>query len=260
MSHHHEKFKVTEYWQQKAYVNSEKYLELYRQSIDEPEKFWAEQARRLHWFKEWVEVKNTSFNKPIDIKWFSGGKLNACYNCVDRHLPENAERVAFYWEPDNPSEKNLTITYSDLHKRVQTWAKALSEQGVKKGDRVTIYLPMIPEAIYSVLACARIGAIHSVVFAGFSPDSLADRINDCESEFLITADEGLRGSKKIPLKKNADLAAKNCPNLKKMFVVKRTGEKVDWQTGRDFWYHEMCDSTTGDFPCVEMDAEDPLFI
>ena len=247
-------------WQQRAYINDQNYRKLYQQSLENPEVFWSEQAQRINWFKKFHTVQKTQFTKPIDIQWFIGGKLNACFNCVDRHLPLHADKVAFFWEPDDPHKPGLAVTYEELHDKVQTWARALSEQGVKKGDRVTIYLPMIPEAIFSLLACARIGAVHSVVFAGFSPDSLADRIQDCESEYLITADEGWRGGKTLALKNNADKAVQKCPDLKKMFVVKHTGGDVTWQEGRDFWYHELCAQTTGDFPCAEMDAEDPLFI
>ncbi len=257
---HHEVFEIPQEWKQKAWINSETYQALYQKSLKSPESFWAEQAERLHWTKKWSNVKNTSFLPPIKIRWFEGGQLNACYNCVDRHLPEHANKVAFYWEPDSPDAPAKTITYKDLHQKVQTWAHALHSQGVKKGDRVTIYLPMIPEAIYSILACARIGAVHSVVFAGFSPDSLADRIQDCDSSYLITADEGLRGGKTVPLKRNADVAAEKCPNLKKIFVVKHTGASLNWVESRDFWYHDLCAQSPADFPCEEMDAEDPLFI
>lgn len=251
---------MPEDWKKRAYIKNQDYKALYQLSLEEPEIFWQDQAQRITWFKEFKKIKSTQFTKPVNIQWFIEGKLNACFNCVDRHLPQHADKVAFHWEPDDPKKENLKITYKELHRKVQTWAKALSEQGVKKGDRVTIYLPMIPEAIYSMLACARIGAIHSVVFAGFSPDSLADRIQDCESKYLITADEGLRGGKAVSLKSNADKAAEKCSYLKKIFVVKHTEAKVQWQEGRDFWYHELCAQTSGDFPCVEMDAEDPLFI
>ena len=247
-------------WEKNAHINRAKYQKLYQQSLQNPDRFWAEQAERVTWTKKWDRVKNTTFNKPVSIKWYEGGQLNACYNCIDRHLPEKADRVAFYWVPDNPQEEGLKITYQDLHEKVSRLAQSMKDNGVKKADRVTIYMPMIPEAIYSMLACARIGAIHSVVFGGFSPDSLATRIQDCDSEFMITADEGYRGGKKIPLKANADRAAEKCPRLKKVFVVKRTGGSINWNTHRDIWYHEATEKVSTDCPPENMDAEDPLYI
>ncbi|MCB0384483.1 MAG: AMP-binding protein, partial [Bdellovibrionales bacterium] len=238
MHHSDDRIAVKPEWEKNAHVNKAKYKDLYQQSIQDPEGFWAKQAERITWTKKWNKVKDTSFKKPVHVKWFEGGKLNASYNCIDRHLESHADRVAFFWEPDSTTEETLTITYRQLHEKVCRLANVMKANGVKKGDRVTIYMPMIPEAVYSMLACARIGAIHSVVFGGFSPDSLATRIQDCDSEFLITADEGYRGGKAVPLKVNADEAAKKCPGLKKMLVVQRTKAIVDWDPKRDIWYHE----------------------
>lgn len=260
MHHSEDHVAIKPEWKKNAHINQASYQDLYQQSLQDPDTFWAKQAERITWTKKWNKVKNTTFNKPISIQWFEGGQLNACYNCVDRHLPEKADQVAFYWEPDNPKEEGLKITYKQLHEKVSCLAQAMKDQGVKKGDRVTIYMPMIPEAVYSMLACARIGAIHSVVFGGFSPDSLATRIQDCDSELMITADEGYRGGKTIPLKANADKAAKKCPGLKKVLVVKRTGGQVDWNPDRDIWYHDATEKASANCPAEVMDAEDPLYI
>jgi acetyl-CoA synthetase len=242
-----------------AHINSEKYEELYKRSIDDPEGFWKEMSGRISWFKEPTIIKNTTFKDGVSIKWFEDGILNACYNCVDRHLPERADRVALIWEGDNPAE-DKEITFAELKNEVSKLANAMKSRGVEKGDRVTIYMPMVPEAIYSMLACARIGAVHSVVFGGFSPDSLRDRILDCESTFVITADEGLRGSKKIPLKANTDDALEGCPDVSTVLVLKRTGGDISWAEGRDFWWNDLVDSQDTECPCEEMSAEDPLFI
>jgi len=251
---------VTDEWRKNAFINENSYSEMYKESVENSDQFWAKQAKRIQWIKPWNKVSNSTFDKELHVEWFSGAKLNVSANCIDRHLEDKAEQVAFTWVPEDSSEKSLNITYSDLHKSVCKLSNALKANGVKKGDRVTIYLPMIPEAIYSMLACARIGAIHSVVFAGFSPDSLANRIQDCDSEYLITADEGIRGKKAIPLKVNADAAADMCPDLKKMFVVNRMNAKINWNPDRDVWYHEAIADVDDYCPPETMDAEDPLFI
>ncbi len=211
-----------------AWINEAKYKKLYAESVADPAKFWGEQGKRVDWIKPYTKVKNTSYEGDVSIKWYEDGTLNASYNCVDRHLKDRADQTAIIWEGDDPNESKH-ITYAELHDNVCRLANVLKAHGIKKGDRVTIYLPMIPEAAYAMLACARIGAIHSVVFGGFSPDSLAGRIQDCDSPYLITADEGLRGSRKVPLKANADEALKTCPGVKKVLVVKRTGGNIGWR-------------------------------
>lgn len=246
--------------QKHALINEAQYRELYQQSVSEPEKFWAEQAERLQWMKKWDQVKKVSFQRPVEIKWFLGGELNVCVNCVDRHLPKHADRVAFIWEPDNPSEASRKITYQELSDEVNRMANIMRAHGVKKGDRVTIYMPMIPEATYAMLACARIGAIHSVIFGGFSPDSIADRINDCESNFVITADEGYRAGRTIPLKKNMDTALAKTKDVKKVLVVRRSGRDVAFDANRDLWWHEEKTKVSNVCEPERMNAEDPLFI
>jgi len=243
-----------------AHINAQKYEELYKQSIDDPESFWGEMSERIAWFKKPTRIKNTTFDEDaLHIKWYQDGILNACYNCVDRHLPARAEQTALIWEGDDPGNDSK-ITYAELKGEVCRLANALKSNGVKKGDRVTIYMPMVPEAVYAMLACARIGAIHSVVFGGFSPESLAGRIIDCESTFVITADEGVRGGKSIPLKNNVDEALKKCPDVKTVLVLEHTDGIIEWTEGRDVWWHEMVDDQPDDCPCEEMNAEDPLFI
>jgi len=242
-----------------AWINEAKYKKLYAESIADPAKFWGEQGKRVDWIKPYTKVKNTSYEGNVSIKWYEDGTLNAAYNCVDRHLKDRADQTAIIWEGDDPNESKH-ITYAELHDNVCRLANVLKAHGIKKGDRVTIYLPMIPEAAYAMLACARIGAIHSVVFGGFSPDSLAGRIQDCDSPYVITADEGLRGSRKVPLKANTDEALKTCPGVKKVLVVKRTGGNVAWTEGRDVWYHDAMGKVSKDCPPTEMSAEDPLFI
>jgi len=247
---------------QRALIDKAGYEELYARSVDDSEGFWAEQAQRLDWIRPFTKVKDVSFAKDdLHIRWFYDGTLNACYNCVDRHLDSKGDDVAIIWEGDDPS-RDLTITYRQLHERVCRFANALKALGAKKGDRITIYMPMIPEAAVAMLACARIGAVHSVVFGGFSPDALAGRIHDCESNIVITADEGVRGGKTIPLKANVDAAAENpdVVTLEKVLVVRNTGNDVNWVDGRDAWLHDLETTVDADCPCEEMGAEDPLFI
>ena len=253
-------FPVPEKTAKTAYIDNEKYLAMYQKSVDDPESFWAEQGGRIDWVKPYTKIKDVSYDHDdVHIKWFYDGTLNACANCVDRHLPSRGDQVAIIWEGDDP-EDDKKITYNALHKEVSKFANALKTLGVQKGDRVTIYLPMIPEIAIAVLACARIGAIHSVIFGGFSPESIAGRILDCKSDVIITSDEGVRGGRPIPLKANTDEALKKCPNVKTCIVVKRTGGKTNWIKGRDHWYHEIMADASTDCPPEEMSAEDPLFI
>jgi acetyl-CoA synthetase len=252
-------FPVPDTLARKAWVDAAKYQQMYERSINDPEGFWAEHGKRIDWIKPYSKVKDVSFTGNVHIRWFHDGTLNASANCIDRHLAKRAGQTAIIWEGDDPKESRH-ITYRELHEQVCRVANVLKKHGVKKGDRVTIYLPMIPEAVYAILACARIGAVHSVVFGGFSPDSLVGRIQDCDSNFVITADEGLRGGRKVPLKANADEALKSCPSVQKMLVVRRTGGQVAWEKGRDLWYHEETASVSADCPPAEMAAEDPLFI
>jgi acetyl-CoA synthetase len=253
-------YEVPADWRKRAYIDDANYREMYAASIRDPDSFWAEQAKRIHWYRHFSKVKNTSFAKPnVSIKWFEDGATNAAYNCVDRHLHARGHQTAIIWEADDPKESK-TITYRELHDEVCRFANILRTRNVKKGDRVTIYMPMIPEAVYAMLACARIGAIHSVVFGGFSPDSLAGRIEDCRSNVVITADEGLRAGRKIPLKANTDAAIAKVGGVDNVIVVRRTGAAVDMDPVRDVWYHEAKDVVTADCPCEEMGAEDPLFI
>ena len=243
----------------KALIGPEKYRAWYEQSVKDPQGFWGEQGKRLTWSKPFTKVKDTSFTGDVSIKWFEDGELNVSVNCLDRHLAKRGDQTAILWEGDDPGESKA-ITYREAHEQTCRLANLLKARGVKKGDRVTIYLPMIPEAAYAMLACARIGAIHSVVFGGFSPDSLVNRLQDCESTVLITADEGLRGGKKVPLKANADEALKQCPLVHTSIVVRRTGGAVAWDAQRDVWYHEGLASVGADCPPVSVNAEDPLFL
>ena len=252
-------FPVPEAVARAAWVDEAQYAALYEQSLRDPDGFWREQAKLLHWIKPFTKVKNARFTGDVAIKWFEDGTLNASYNCIDRHLAERADQTAILWEGDSPHEQRH-VSYAELHESVCRLANVLNARGVKKGDRVTIYMPMIPEAAFAMLACARIGAVHSVVFGGFSPDSLIGRIQDCSSDIVITADEGLRGGRKVPLKANADEALKQCPGVKTLIVVRRTGGAVAWVEGRDVWYHEAMAAAAKDCPPVEMSAEDPLFI
>ena len=248
-------------WKKRAFADDAKYQEMYARSIKDPNGFWAEEAMRIDWIKPFSKVKNTSFDTHnVSIKWFEDGTLNACYNCVDRHLAKRGNQTAILWEGDDP-KVDKKLTYKELHAEVCKFANVLKARGVKKGDRVTIYMPMIVEAAISMLACARIGAIHSVVFGGFSPDSLAGRITDCKSDVVVTADEGVRGGRKIPLKENTDAACERAGGMvKTVIVVRHTGAKVAMKDGRDVYYDEIAKTVSADCPCEEMSAEDPLFI
>ena len=257
-----ETYAVNDYFKQNGLINEEEYFELYQRSVDDNENFWAEQAQIIDWSKPFTKVKDVSFARDdLHIRWYEDGELNVCYNCVDRHLVDKADQAAIIWEGDDPGT-DLTISYAELHRRVCRFANVLKSIGVKKGDRVTVYMPMIPDAAISMLACARIGAVHSVVFGGFSPDALAGRIIDCESNVVITADEGLRGGRTVPLKDNVDAAAAidGVTTLEKVLVVRNTGNDVQWHDGRDVWLHEAEATVEDDCPCEPMNAEDPLFI
>jgi acetyl-CoA synthetase len=247
-------------WTSRAWVDNSKYLSMYKRSVEDPNLFWGEVGKRIDWIKPYTRVKNTSYAPDnVSIKWYEDGTLNISVNCIDRHLKNRADQVAIIWEGDDPTHDEK-ITYRQLHERVSKFANVLKANGVKKGDRVTIYLPMIPEAAYAMLACSRIGAVHSVVFGGFSPDSLAGRIVDANSKFIITADEGVRGGRPIPLKKNTDEALKKCKGDEKVLVVRRTGNQVPWTAGRDIWLHDELVKVSTDCPPEPMSAEDPLFI
>ena len=265
MSEHDWKLKETiavpEAWKENAFIDDAEYRALYKRSVEDPDAFWAEAAQRVDWIKPFTRVKNTTFAYPdVAIKWFEDGTLNISANCIDRHLDSRGDQTAIIWEPDDPATPARHVTYSELYENVCRFANVLKAQGVKRGDRVTIYLPMIPEAAYAMLACARIGAIHSIVFGGFSPDSLLGRIDGCKSAVLITADEGLRGGRSVPLKANADAAAAKSEHVEKMIVVRHTGGDVPWTDGRDVWLDEAMAQVDADCPPEEMNAEDPLFI
>jgi len=243
-----------------AHINKSKYEEMYKESISNPIKFWSEHGKRIDWIKNYEKVRDFSYDqKNLYIKWFEDGTLNASYNCIDRHLKNNGNKTAIIWEGDNPDEQK-SITYNELYKNVCKFANVLKKLGAKKGDRITIYMPMIPEAAYAMLACTRIGAIHSVVFGGFSPEALAGRIEDCNSNLIITADEGIRGGKTIPLKQNTDEALKKASSCKKCLVIKRTNGDINWVNNRDFWYHELFEEVAETCEPEEMNAEDPMFI
>jgi len=253
-------YAVSDDWKKRAHVDEAKYQAMYKQSVEDPAGFWAEHGKRIDWIKPFTKVKNTSYDPHnVSIKWFEDGTTNVSMNCIDRHLAKRGDQVAIIWEGDNPEESEH-ITYKQLHERVSKLANVFKAHGVGKGDTVTIYLPMIPEAAYAMLACARIGAVHSIVFGGFSPDSLAARVEGCKSKVLITADEGLRGGRKVPLKVNADEAVDKAGFVTSMIVVKRTGGKVAWTDGRDHWYDDEIAKVSADCPPVEMNAEDPLFM
>ena len=254
------KFEVSADWSTNAQINQDKYNEWYETSFNNNEDFWNEHGKRIEWMKPYTKVKDVSFNKDnFSIKWYEDGALNASANCIDRHLKDKGDQTAIIWEGDDPKDSKH-ITYNELRKEVSKLSNGMKSLGVKKGDRVTIYMPMIPEAAYAMLASTRIGAIHSVVFGGFSPDSLAGRISDCKSDIVITADEGLRGGKPIPLKKNTDDAINISGGVRHCIVVKRTGGAIDWHNDRDVWYHELLSDASDDCPPEEMSAEDPLFI
>ena len=250
-------------WKKDALIDNETYLKWYRESVKNPDRFWGRHGKRIDWFKPYTKVRNASFTGKVSIRWFEDGRTNVSYNCIDRHLKKRGNQTAIIWEGDNPYD-DKKITYNELHEQVCRLANVMKKHGVGKGDRVTIYMPMIPEAAYAMLACSRIGAVHSVVFGGFSPDALAGRIVDCESTFVITADEGLRGGRPIPLKENTDkaidIAARNHVMVSKVLVVRRTGARVGWAPGRDLWYHEELRSVKPECKPERMKAEDPLFI
>ena len=246
-------------WKERAHIDNDTYLAMYEQSISDPDAFWADRADEfLTWSKKWKSVQNVDFD-TAHIRWFEGGTLNVCVNCVDRHLEARGDQTAIIWEGDEPTADE-NITYRDLYERVCRFANVLKARGVKKGDRISIYMPMVAEAAVAMLACARIGAVHSIVFGGFSPEALKDRILDSDCQVVITADEGVRGAKPIPLKTNTDKALEGCPNVHTVVVIKRTGGEIAWSEGRDIWYHEAVSEASTDCPAEEMDAEDPLFI
>jgi len=253
-------FPVSDELAKEAWVDNAKYLEMYKQSVEDTDGFWGEHGKRLDWIKPFTQVKDVNYNIPgVSIKWFADGTLNASANCIDRHLPARANQTAIIWEGDDPADSK-NITYQELHDEVCKLANAMKARGIKKGDVVTLYMPMIPEAAYAMLACTRIGAIHSIVFGGFSPDALAGRIQGCSSNCVITADEGLRGKKAIPLKANVDAALADCSSVETVFVVKRTGGDINWTEGRDVWYEDAVAAEPTTCEPEEMNAEDPMFI
>ncbi|HVI89967.1 MAG TPA: acetate--CoA ligase [Dongiaceae bacterium] len=252
-------FPVPETWQDKAFFNNASYQAAYSRSVKDPTGFWGDEGRRLDWIRPFTQVKDVDYTGDVSIRWYHDGTLNVSANCLDRHLATRARQTAIIWEGDDPNESKH-ITYGELHEQVCRMANVLKAHGAKRGDRITIYMPMIPEAAYAMLACARIGAIHSVVFGGFSPDSLAGRIQDCDSNIVITADEGLRGGRKVPLKANVDAALAHCPSVKTVLVVRRTGDKIAWDAKRDIWWHEAAAKVSAYCTPAEMNAEDPLFI
>ncbi|MFQ3622945.1 MAG: AMP-binding protein, partial [Acetobacteraceae bacterium] len=246
-------------WAERAHIDAARYRAMVEAEKADPSAFWANEAKRISWITPPTRIKDVDFTGAVRIRWFEDGVLNASANCLDRHLAARGDQTAIIWEGDDPKD-HAHITYRELHERVCRLANAMKSLGVRKGDRVTIYLPMIPEAAVAMLACARIGAIHSVVFGGFSPESLHGRIEDCGSTLLITADEGLRGGRKVPLKSNADTALKSCATVRDVIVVRRTGADVPMTEGRDHWYHEICAAASPECPPEPMGAEEPLFI
>ena len=247
-------------WVKSSLVNKSQYVKKYKESIKNNNEFWKKEGRRITWIKPYKKIKDVKYsNSEVKIKWFEDGTLNASANCIDRHLIDKKDKTAIIWVGDNPKETQK-ISYKQLHQKVSKAANGLKKLGIKKGDRVTIYLTMIPELAILMLACVRIGAVHSIIFGGFSADSIAGRVNDCESEFIITADEGVRGGKTIPLKEITDEALLNCPNVKKCIVVKRTGNSINWKRERDIWYHNLIKDVSNICEPEEMGAEDPLFI
>lgn len=257
-------FPVPEQVAKEAWIDEKRYFQMYEESLSNPDKFWGEQGKNIHWFTPYSTISDVSYGDgtpqgDVHIRWYEDGITNACYNCVDRHLATKRDENALIWEGDDPSD-SLYVTFGQLHEQVSRLANALKARGVKKGDRVTIYMPMIPEAVYAMLACVRIGAIHSVVFGGFSPDALAGRINDCGACCVITADEGVRGGRTIPLKDNVDQAVTKTPCVESVLVVRRTGGTVAMTEGRDVWAHDICAEVSAECPCEPMNAEDPLYI
>ncbi len=243
-----------------ALIDEDGYAAMYADSIADPDAFWAEHGKRIDWIKPYSQISDVSYDAgDLHINWFADGTLNAAANCLDRHLATRGDQTAIIWEGDDPADSRH-ITYAELHEEVCRFANVMKAEGAGKGDRITIYMPMIPEAAVAMLACARIGAVHSVVFGGFSPDALAGRIQDCDSNMVITADEGLRGGRTVPLKANTDAALASCPDCGKVIVVRRTGGAIDWVEGRDVWYHEAMEGASADSPAEEMNAEDPMFI
>ena len=255
-----ELFPVPESFATGAHADNDTYLEMYKRSVADPEAFWADQGKRIDWFTPYTKIKDVSYEADdLHIKWYYDGTLNASYNCLDRHLETRGNQTAIIWEGDDPAE-DAKFTYRELHELVCKFANGLKSIGAKKGDRITIYMPMIPEAAVAMLACVRIGAIHSIVFGGFSPDALAGRIHDCNSNIIITADEGLRGGRPVPLKANTDAALESCPSIDKCVVIRRTGADIGWSEGRDVWYHDLVEKASAKCPAEEMNAEDPMFI
>ena len=245
---------------QRALIDEAAYQAMYKRSIEDPDGFWADMANEhVHWFRRWDKVADWAFDGDVGIRWFDGARVNVAYNCLDRHLEERGDKPAILWEGDQPGEERR-ITFRELHAEVCKFANVLKSKGVRKGDRVCVYMPMVPEAAVAMLACARIGAVHSVVFGGFSPDALRDRILDSDCRVVVTADEGPRGGRNVPLKKNTHAALEACPNTHTCIVVRRTGNEVPWRDGRDVWYHEVMADASADCPAEELDAEDPLFI
>ena len=254
-------YPVPDEWARNALIDADRYEAMYRESVDDPDSFWRREAQRIDWIRPFTEVRKVSFNEAdFGIRWFHDGTLNLSANCLDRNLAERGAATAIIWEPDDPSDAGRQITYSELHEMVCRFANVLKANGADRGDRITIYMPMIPEAVVAMLACARIGAIHSVVFGGFSPEALAGRIQDCESEIVVTADEGLRGGKPIPLKANVDEAMDECPTVKRVIVYRRTGAEISMEPGRDVDWDEAMSEASPDCEPEEMGAEDPLFI
>lgn len=255
-------FPMPEALKQSAKLNADTYEKMYQESVQDPDKFWGEHGKRITWFSDYTKVKNTSFAPGnLDIRWYEDGTLNACYNCVDRHLPERADKTAILWEGDEVDVQKQ-VTYQELYEQVTRFANGLKKLGVGKGDRVAIYLPMVPEAAYAMLACARLGAVHSVIFGGFSPGAIADRVNDCGAKVVITADESRRGGKTAPLKSNVDAALADgaCPTAEKVVVLQHTQGDINWQQDQDVWWHELVGDCDTDCPAEVMNAEDPLFV
>jgi len=247
-------------WAKASLASKDQYEKKYSESIKNNDEFWKREGKRITWIKPYKKIKNVKYSKKeVNIKWFEDGTLNASANCIDRHLKDKKDKTAIIWVGDDPKDTQ-TITYKQLHQKVSKAANGLKKLGIKKGDRVTIYLTMIPELAILMLACSRIGAVHSIIFGGFSADSISGRVNDCESEYIITADEGVRGGKTIPLKATTDEALRKCPDVKKCIVVKRTGNPIDWDDDRDVWYHDLIKDVSNHCEPEEMNAEDPLFI